>query len=316
MNEFELIARYFDRPARRAVLGVGDDAALLAPTPGMQLAVSADMLVEGRHFFADVSPEALGHKALAVNLSDLAAMGAVPAWCTLSLALPRVDEAWLSGFAAGFFALADEAGIELVGGDTTRGPLTIAIQVAGEVPAGLALLRSGARPGDEVWVSGAVGAAAVAVAARNGELTLDAATLAACSRRLDLPLPRLALGARLRGLASAALDISDGLLADLGHIAARSGCGARIDWDAVPVDPALSGLPEPVRRQAALAGGDDYELCFTAPPQAHAQLEALAQTLAVPLSCIGRMVAQPGVGAFVQEQPIVLPRAGFDHFAA
>ncbi|HSC80012.1 MAG TPA: thiamine-phosphate kinase, partial [Chitinolyticbacter sp.] len=239
MNEFELIARYFQRPTPRALLGVGDDCALLAPRPGMALAVSVDMLVEGRHFFADVDPQSLGHKALAVNLSDLAAMGAQPAWCTLALALPRTDEAWLAAFARGFYALADEAGIELVGGDTTRGPLTISIQVAGEVPIGQPLLRSGARSGDEIWVSGELGAAAVAVMARNGELALTPETLRLCSERLDWPTPRLALGRRLRGLASAALDLSDGLVGDLGHICERSTRAAVIAWEQVPVHPAL-----------------------------------------------------------------------------
>ncbi|TJZ72876.1 thiamine-phosphate kinase [Chitiniphilus eburneus] len=315
MNEFELIARYFNRPAKRAILGVGDDAALLAPEPIRQLAVSADMLVEGRHFFPDVDPEALGHKALAVNLSDLAAMGAEPSWCTLSLALPCVDEAWLAAFARGFHALADEAGIELVGGDTTRGPLTIAVQVAGTVPAGQALLRSGGTPGDDVWVSGALGAAAAAVAVRNGDAALSGEAMAACLSRLDRPTPRLALGLALRGIASAALDISDGLLADLGHIGERSACGAELDWADIPAHPALAGLPEAVLRQAVLAGGDDYELCFTAPAQHRSRLQALSQTLALPLSRIGRLVGGQGVRVFNAGERITPSRAGFDHFA-
>ncbi|GAA5786549.1 thiamine-monophosphate kinase [Chitiniphilus shinanonensis] len=316
MNEFELIARYFNRPARRAILGVGDDAALLAPEPGMQLAVSADMLVEGRHFFPDVDPEALGHKALAVNLSDLAAMGADPSWCTLSLALPCVDEAWLAAFARGFHALADEADIELVGGDTTRGPLTIAVQVAGAVPAGQALLRSGGTPGDDVWVSGTLGAAAAAVAVRNGDASLPDEAMRACLGRLDRPTPRLALGRALRGLASAALDISDGLLADLGHIGERSACGAELDWEEIPAHPALASLPEAVRQQAVLAGGDDYELCFTAPALHRGRLQALSQTLGLPLSRIGRLVGGQGVRVFNAGQRLTPARAGFDHFAA
>ncbi|WP_148714903.1 thiamine-phosphate kinase [Chitinolyticbacter meiyuanensis] len=318
MNEFELIARYFQRPAKRALLGVGDDCALLAPRPGMALAVSVDMLVEGRHFFADVDPEALGHKALAVNLSDLAAMGAQPAWCTLALALPRADADWLAAFARGFYALAEASGIELVGGDTTRGPLTISIQVAGEVPLGQPLLRSGAQPGDEVWVSGELGAAAAAVMVRQGQqLVLDASAMAHCAERLDRPTPRLELGQRLRGLATAALDLSDGLVGDLAHICERSSCGAVLDWSRIPRSPMLAGLPEPLQQQLALAGGDDYELCFTAPAARSARIRELAQALGLPLSCVGRI--EVGSGVRVEDgraQAVTLAQHGYDHFAA
>ena len=231
MGEFDLIARYFTRPVRKAALGVGDDCALLAPTPGMQLAVSSDMLVEGRHFFADVDPEALGHKALAVNLSDLAACGARPLAFTLALSLPRMDEAWLAGFSRGMWALADAHGCELVGGDTTQGPLNICITVFGEVPAGQALLRSGARPGDDIYVSGTLGDARLALEALLGHITLHADVLARARQRLERPSPRVPLGLALRGVVSSAMDVSDGLLGDLSHILKASGVGASIDTD-------------------------------------------------------------------------------------
>ncbi|AOX99120.1 thiamine-phosphate kinase [Jeongeupia sp. USM3] len=318
MNEFDLIGRYFARPARRALLGVGDDCALLAPPPaGEVLAVSVDMLVEGRHFFAGVDPHTLGHKALAVNLSDLAAMGAKPSWFTLALALPRADEGWLAAFADGLFALADASGIELVGGDTTRGPLTISIQVAGHVPAGGALCRDGAKAGDDVWVSGRLGAAAMAVRHRAGELALPVEVLARCAERLDRPAPRLALGERLRSHASAALDVSDGLVGDLAHICEQSRLAAEIDWTCVPVDPALQDMPEPLRQRAALAGGDDYELCFTAAPAERDAIAAISAELALPLTRIGAMRA--GTGVTVRDASgrlLDLGRGGFDHFSS
>lgn len=231
MGEFDLIARYFTRPVRHAALGVGDDCALLAPRPGMQLAISSDMLVEGRHFFADVDPEALGHKALAVNLSDLAACGAKPLAFTLALALPRADEAWLAGFSKGLLALADAHGCELVGGDTTQGPLNICITVFGEVPAGQALLRSGARAGDDIYVSGTLGDARLALEALLGHIHLPGELLAQARQRLERPTPRVALGLALRGIASSAMDVSDGLLGDFGHILKASGVGACIRTD-------------------------------------------------------------------------------------
>ena len=231
MSEFDLIARYFTRPAARAVLGVGDDCALLLPSPGMQLAISSDMLVEGRHFFADVDPFSLGHKALAVNLSDLAACGARPLAFTLALALPRVDEAWLKPFSRGLLALADAHGCELVGGDTTQGPLNICITVFGEVPRGQALLRSGARAGDDLYVSGTLGDARLALEVLRGRVAASAPVLAAARLRLEQPTPRVALGLALRGLATAAIDVSDGVLGDLGHILKLSGVGATVETD-------------------------------------------------------------------------------------
>ena len=249
MGEFDLIARYFTRPVRHAALGVGDDCALLAPRPGMQLAISSDMLVEGRHFFADVDPEALGHKALAVNLSDLAACGAKPLAFTLALALPRVDESWLAGFSKGLLALADAHGCELVGGDTTQGPLNICITVFGEVPAGQALLRSGARAGDDIYVSGTLGDARLALEALLGHIHLPDELLAQARQRLERPTPRVALGLALRGVASSAMDVSDGLLGDFGHILKASGVGACIRTDETIKLIAAGAFPSSARGQ-------------------------------------------------------------------
>jgi thiamine-monophosphate kinase len=321
MGEFDLIARFFTRPVRRSPLGVGDDCALLQPRAGMQLAVSTDMLVEGRHFLSTVDPRRLGHKALAVNLSDLAACGAEPLAFTLSLALPQADEAWLAGFAEGLFALADAHGCELVGGDTTRGPLCINITVFGEVPAGAALLRSGAQPGDDVWVSGTLGDARLALEAFRGTVSLPEAVFAAARERLERPQPRVALGVALRGIASAAVDVSDGLLGDLGHILERSHCGATVQVDAVlPLLAAgRAGLHLPAERVEALvlAGGDDYELAFTAAPARRAAVEAVATAGGLTVTRIGRIDAEPGLRLLDADgRPLAQRFAGFDHFQA
>jgi thiamine-monophosphate kinase len=326
VGEFDLIARYFTRPARPdggVALGVGDDCALLAPTPGMQLAISSDMLVEGRHFFADVDPEALGHKALAVNLSDLAACGARPLAFTLALSLPRVDEAWLAGFSRGMWALADAHGCELVGGDTTRGPLNICITVFGEVPPGQALLRSGARPGDDIYVSGTLGDARLALEALLGHTPLPADVLARARQRLERPTPRVALGLALRGVASSAMDVSDGLLGDLSHILKASGVGARIDThitsNLIAGSAYLSSAgalfdAESVR-QCTLAGGDDYELAFTAPPAQRDAVAAASQASGTRVTRIGTVLATPGLQLVdAQGQPVDKRYASFDHF--
>lgn len=316
MGEFELIARYFARPPRRALLGIGDDCALLQPAPGQQLAVSSDLLVEGRHFLSTVAPERLGHKALAVNLSDLAACGAEPLGYTLALALPRVEEAFLAGFARGLHALAEQAGIELVGGDTTAGPLAICITVFGQVPPGQALLRSGARPGDEIWVSGTLGDARLALEAFRGQVDLGA-DFERVRRAMECPNPRLALGLALRGLASSAIDLSDGLAGDLGHILQRSGVGARLDVDALPRSAVLAAQPLALQHTCLLAGGDDYELLFTAPAGRHAQVLAAAAAAGVPVQCCGSIQAGPGL-QLVDGQGRPLPGRwqGFDHFAS
>lgn len=319
LGEFDLIKQYFTRPTTRAVLGVGDDCALLQPRAGQQLAVSCDMLVEGRHFLSTVLPERLGHKALAVNLSDLAACGAQPMAFTLALALPQVDEAFLSGLAQGLFALADAHGIELVGGDTTAGPLNLCITVFGEVPPGQALRRDGARLGDALWVShplgGGVGDARLALEAFRGTLSLGAEDFEAARRAMEQPQPRVALGLALRGLATAAIDLSDGLAGDLGHVLQRSQVGAALNVDALPISPVLARQPVALQRAFALSGGDDYELLFTAPPDAAAQVQAAAASAGVGVRCIGRTEAQPGLRLHDgRGHPVPLALRSFDHF--
>ena len=328
MGEFDLIARYFTRPAARAVLGVGDDCALLQPAPGMQLAISSDMLVEGRHFFADVDPFTLGHKALAVNLSDLAACGATPLAFTLALALPRVDEAWLEAFSRGLLALADAHGCELVGGDTTRGPLNICITVFGEVPVvhgkSQALLRSGARAGDDVYVSGTLGDARLALDALRGSIALPADLLAQARQRLEQPTPRVALGMALRGVASAALDLSDGLLGDLRHILEASGVGATLNTSiaikllAANAHPACATALISLKNRLdyVLAGGDDYELAFTAPVSARQAVQAAARQSATPVTRIGCIDTELGLQLQDADgQRLSGAFSSFDHFA-
>ena len=328
MGEFDLIARYFTRPAARAALGVGDDCALLQPAPGTQLAISSDMLVEGRHFFADVDPAALGHKALAVNLSDLAACGATPLAFTLALALPRADEAWLAPFSRGLLALADAHGCELVGGDTTQGPLNICITVFGEVPVvngkSQALLRSGARASDDVYVSGTLGDARMALEALRGTLSLPAELLALARQRLERPTPRVALGQALRGVASAAIDVSDGLLGDLRHILSASGAGATLDTSIAMHLIANNDhefwtkeLFHPEKQlEWVLAGGDDYELAFTAPVSAREAVQAAARKSETPVTRIGRIDAEPGLRLTDAQGQLLAGRfSSFDHFA-
>ena len=320
MGEFDLIRRFFQRPVRRAALGVGDDCALLAPAPGMQLAVSSDMLVEGRHFFADVDPRLLGHKSLAVNLSDLAACGARPLAFTLALSLPRADAAWTEAFAAGLLALADAHGCELVGGDTTQGPLNICITVFGEVPPGQALLRSGARAGDDIWVSGSLGDARLALEALLGHTTLPPGTLAAARQRLEAPTPRVALGQALRGIASSALEVSDGLLGDLGHILEQSRVGASLDTRLItPLLDAGRHTPLAIDllHQCTLSGGDDYELCFTAPADRRDAVQAAGRDSATRVTRIGCIEEQPGLRLIGPDGAAMAPRwTSFDHFAA
>ncbi len=362
-GEFDLVGRVRDRLAARGapstgvVLGIGDDAALLAPPPAgpdgrpMLLAVSTDTLNAGVHFPHATAPADVGHKALAVNLSDLAAMGAAPAWCTLALSLPDGDAAWLDGFLDGFLALADAHGLALVGGDTTRGPLAITVTIAGHVPAGAALRRDGARAGDEVWVTGTLGDAAAGLALALGEATgeVSGGALAPADARflrgrLDRPTPRVAAGLALRGLASAALDLSDGLLADLGHLLAASGVGAELEADALPFSPALAayvaarvqareqalagvadaGAPSAqaaaaaLRRRLQLAGGDDYELCFSAPPAAADAVRAALAAAGATATRIGRLVPTPGLRLRAADGlPLPVPaRAGWDHFGS
>ena len=323
MGEFELIERFFRRPAGRAALGIGDDCALLQPTPGAQIAVSSDMLVLGRHFLPDVAPQTLGHKALAVNLSDLAACGARPLAFTLALALPNVDEAWLEAFSRGLFALADAHGCELIGGDTTRGPLNICITVFGEVPLidgrSQALLRSGAKAGDDLYLSGRVGDARLALDMLQGRCAMQTAVLDRARRRMEQPTPRVALGIALRGLASAAIDVSDGLLGDLGHVLKASGMGARVDtaWvmasEATSADLKAAGLQQAL--PCALSGGDDYELVFTAARAARQAVQAAALGSATPVTRIGRIEPEPGLRLVDGDgRPLANRYPSFDHF--
>ena len=328
MGEFDLIARYFTHPTRRAALGVGDDCALLLPAPGTQLAISSDMLVQGRHFFADVDPFTLGHKALAVNLSDLAACGARPLAFTLALALPQADEAWLAPFSRGLLALADAHGCELVGGDTTQGPLNICITVFGEVPVvhgkSQALLRSGARAGDDIYVSGTLGDARLALEALRGTLTLPAAALAQARRRLEQPTPRVALGQALRGVASAAIDVSDGLLGDLRHILRASAVGATLNTSVAinliaacaRPDWATAIISSEKQLDYVLAGGDDYELAFTAPASARQAVQGAARQADTPVTRIGHIDPEAGL-RLRDEAGMAVTRSfsSFDHFA-
>lgn len=316
LGEFELIHRYFTRDSVNAVLGIGDDAALLAVSPGKVLAVSTDMLVSGRHFFPNADPYLLGRKSLAVNLSDMAAMGAKPRWATLSLALPNADEAWLAPFADGFFSMADEYEVELVGGDTTKGPLNICVQIMGEVDQNNVLQRDGARVGDLIWVSGELGGAALGLRYLRGETIAANDSFSRCAARLHNPSPRVALGLALQGIAHSAIDISDGLIGDLSHILSRSGVAAEIRLDAVPCHLDLARYSkESWAQQALLAGGDDYELCFTAPSDQSKAIQEISRQLNLPLATIGEIV--PGSGLVVREangDALNFDFKAFDHF--
>jgi thiamine-monophosphate kinase len=323
LGEFELIDRYFRRPSTdpAVVLGVGDDAALLAPTPGHELVLAVDMMVEGRHFLPGADPEGVGHKVLAVNLSDMAAMGARPRWALLAGALPDSDEAWLAAFSRGLFALADAHGVALVGGDTTRGPRNLCITIAGEVPAGMAIRRAGARPGDDLWVSGSIGDAMLALAALQGRTTMAPAALAPLRVRLERPQPRVALGIALRGVAGAMLDVSDGLTGDVGHILEASGVGASVDLARIPCAAELRRRLATGERDLALscllAGGDDYELCFAARDAMRERVEAAGREAGVAVTRIGTIVLREAGLTVRDEQGHALPALprAFDHFA-
>ncbi len=340
MGEFDLIEHYFKAPARAmkqaaalgsvkgAVLGIGDDCALLQPAAGMQLAISSDMLVEGRHFLSTVDPYKLGHKALAVNLSDLAACGAKPLAFTLALALPRVDEAWLAPFSRGLLALAEQHNCELIGGDTTQGPLNICITVLGEVPPQKALLRLGAQVGDDIYVSGTIGDARLALEVFRGTLELPAEDFAIARSRMETPTPRVALGLALRGIANAAIDVSDGLLGDLKHILRQSGVGAEIDTSLVlnlfatnfiaknPISTtAIRKITLKTQLEYVLTGGDDYELAFTAPVAMREAVQAAAIASATAVTRIGQVQTELGVRLVdALGQLVAHDFASFDHF--
>lgn len=317
-GEFELIGRHFTWPVPAGVLGVGDDCALLPVSPGHRLAVTTDLLIEGRHFFADADPESLGHKALAVNVSDLGAMGARPLGCVLGLSLPQADDIWLEKFARGFRALAEAVGCPLVGGDTTRSVngVVISVTAMGEVPIDAALTRSAAQDGDDIWVTGTLGGAHVALQLLQGHHGEHLGLLETLRPLLERPLPPVRFGASLAGLAHAAIDISDGLLQDLGHIVKASNCAADIEYPLLPVLPALVGLDASIVQPALLSGGDVYQLCFTAAPVARSRIEALACEHSVRVTRVGRI--RTGVGINVLASPLPLSSdgcAGFDHFA-
>ncbi len=316
MSEFSLIEKYFTRPAPTAVLGVGDDAALIAISPGINMAVSTDMLVAGTHFYPDADPFLLGRKTLAVNISDMAAMGAVPRWATLALSLPEENEAWLAKFSKGFFSMAESSGVELVGGDTTRGPLTLSVTITGVVLLGQALRRDGARIGDEIWVSGKLGDAALALAHLQGKNRLEDADYQRVSSALHDPKPRVALGLALRSIAHSAIDVSDGLLADLGHILEQSRVGAEIHFDQLPVSECVQQFSaQAFGKRCVMAGGDDYELCFTAPVEMRARIQQISDELNLPLTIIGRIIRGNRGKVLAQDgTEIQLEKSGYDHF--
>lgn len=315
MSEFNLIAKYFTRPTPNADLGVGDDAALLRVQDGHQLAISVDMLVAGTHFFLDTPPYEIGWKSLAVNISDMAAMGAAPKWATLAIALPEVDEPWLAEFSRGLFACADKFKVDLIGGDTTRGPLNICVQIMGEVPTNKALRRDGANLDDDIWVSGKLGSAAMGLAYLQGKATLTGSVVTDCLQALHMPTPRINLGLALRNIANSCIDVSDGLLADLAHILKASNLGATLNLDNIPCHDFLQGqLDDPVIRQNILAGGDDYELVFTAPKSQRNTIIQLSLQLNLALSLIGETTQKQGLQVLYKQQKINILKKGFDHF--
>lgn len=315
MSEFNLIAKYFTRNTKYADLGVGDDAALISVIQGNQLAISADMLVAGTHFFHDAPPYTIGWKSLAVNISDMTAMGAQPKWATLAIALPEVDEPWLTAFSSGFFACAEAFDIDLIGGDTTRGPLTLSIQIMGEIPKGQALQRAGAKANDDIWVSGSIGSAALGLMHLKDKVRLNEPTLNECINALNTPTPRVALGLALRNTANSCIDISDGLTADLNHILKASHLGATLTLESIPCNQFLrEHLNENFAQQCVLAGGDDYELLFTAPKAARNHIHQLSQQLQLPLSLIGETTAELALTITHQAQMIDITKKGFDHF--
>lgn len=317
MSEFDLIRQHFTRPTHQTNLSVGDDAALISVAAGMELAISADMLVAGTHFFADADPYKLGWKSLAVNVSDMAAMGANPKWATLAIALPEVNDPWLTEFSRGFFACAETFNVDLIGGDTTRGPLTISVQIMGEVPIGLAIKRSGAKVGDEIWVSGTLGDAAMALAVIQQRFELSATEFHEIVNALHMPLPRVSLGLALHGLANSAVDISDGLLADLGHILKASKNGAHVFLNRLPISDTIGRNYQLDQvKNMILAGGDDYELCFTAPTEKHAEIAILSKILNLPLSCIGQITADTNLVVHgCNDEILDIKETGFDHFS-
>ena len=318
-TEFNIVDKYFTRPSQNADLSVGDDAALIQISAGHQLAISADMSVAGTHFLEDCPAYFVGWKSLAVNISDMAAMGATPKWATLAIALPNIDEAWLAEFSRGFFACADEHGVSLIGGDTTRGPLNISVQIMGEVPIGKALRRDSAKANDEIWVSGTLGEAALGLAQQQNKLpenTLTATEKQTCIDALQAPQPRVTLGLALKEIAHSAIDISDGVLADLGHILERSNLGANLYWEQIPHVNIINEIDVKTLQSLCLAGGDDYELCFTASTSQHDTILAIGKKLNLKLSVIGETTQETNLNLYDKNhQPIKLKTSGYDHFS-
>ena len=333
-GEFDLIERFFKTAAnslrtnadRAITLGIGDDCALIKPRADEEVAITSDMLVEGRHFFAGANPELLGRKALAVNLSDLAAMGARPLGFTLAIALPTADNTWLEAFSKGLFAMAEEYSCPLIGGDTTAGPLTISITAFGALPKGEAIRRSGAKPGDDIWVSGTVGDARLALAALRHEITLSAEDLHQIERQMHNPTPRIELGMQLRNIASSALDVSDGLLGDLRHILKQSQVDAEIQLDKLPKSDTLQKQDVQIQKQFSACGGDDYEICFTAPASQRDKIEAISKSIGLPLTIIGKIAPKNDLevkvylldesGALLSDTEAAPFLKSFDHFAS
>ncbi len=323
-SEFDLIQRYFTKPTHHTALSVGDDAALVTVSDGMQLVVSTDMSVAGTHFFHDAVPYDIGWKALAVNVSDMAAMGAQTKWATLAIALPEIDENWLAEFSRGFFACAEQFNIDLIGGDTTKGALNISVTIMGEVPIGKALKRSSAQLGDDIWVSGTLGSAALGLAHLQGKIKLEndvagldhsSTGLQASIHALCRPIPRAALGLALRAIATSCIDISDGLLADLGHILKASNLGASIDLEKIPcIEMLKSNLDNAEFQTYILAGGDDYELCFTAPQSKREAINNLSKQLNISITRIASTRMDIGLQAMFNNKNLTLLKQGFDHF--
>ena len=315
MSEFNLIAKYFNRSAVNADLGVGDDAALIRINNGHQLAISTDMSVAGTHFYENTAPSDIGWKCMAVNISDMAAMGATPKWATLAIALPEVNENWLSEFSRGLFACGDTFHVDLIGGDTTRGPLNVSVQIMGEVPTRKALLRSGAKVEDDIWVSGHLGSAALGLMHLQDNIQLPENVARACLNALHHPTPRVNLGLALRDVANSCIDVSDGLVADLGHVLKASKLGANIDLDSIACHEFLSAqLDKPEIQQCILTGGDDYELVFTAAESQRETIALLSQQLNLPLSLIGKTTQNLGLQVMYRQQLLDISKKGFDHF--
>lgn len=316
-SEFDLIARYFSPTTTHTDLAGGDDAALIRPSAGSQLVVSSDMLVAGTHFLANSAPESLGWKTLAVNLSDMAAMGGVPRWATLALALPLADEPWIQAFSRGFLNCATRYGVDLVGGDTTRGPLALCVTIFGEVPMGEAITRAGARAGDDLWVTGQPGLAALGLGSLTGKLTLLEPAAKRCEEALLQPVPRVEAGLKLRGLATAMIDVSDGLLGDLGHLLVRSKVGAVVETASLPLAAALAtGIAPEQARSALLSGGDDYELLFSAAPDKREAVSYVSDALSLPFTRIGHLTERTGVLHLLEADGTMTDPAqlGYDHF--